>query len=199
MSWLETSKVLDKWKALADCSGGVKGKEFVEAAQAIITIFDLINGMGIPKGDMEGNATTLGKNLKEGQTVEACVEAELAAGNLKKLVGDGKTSTCALLWLVRALYFIHGLLKALIEDKDKTLKDCVLAGYETSLKPHHGFVTKNIFAVAVKAAPSREAFIAKVGESNEQVMTAFQEVMPMYESTIQTLHNFLKAKEIETK
>eukprot|EP00966_Prymnesium_polylepis_P202563 4692731-Prymnesium_polylepis.1 len=155
MSWLTDSGVLKKWQAAAKLDGDqVKGAEFVEASKAIISIFDLISGMSIPKGDMEGNAATLGKNLSAGQTVQANVEAELASGNLKKLVCDGKTSTCALLWLARALFFIYGLMKAMIDDEKLEVKDAVLKGYETSLKPHHGFVTKNVFAVRPACFPA---------------------------------------------
>ena len=45
----------------------------------------------------------------------------------------------ALLWLVRALYFVLGLLDPLVNDPSKKLSECVLLGYEKSLKPHHGF------------------------------------------------------------
>ena len=177
--WLVESGVLEKWTAAAALEGGqVKGAEFVEASKAIISIFDLISGMSIPKGDMEGNATTLGKNLAAGQTIEAAIEAELAAGDKKKLIADGKTSTCAALWLARALYFIKGLMVALIEDGSKSLKDCVLAGYETSLKPHHGFMTKNVFAVRAPPArsttslrltsPGRRSFHAVVSPGNSR-------------------------------
>jgi len=199
MSWLESSQVLEKWKRAAVYENGqVKGAEFVEASKAIISIFDLISGMSIPKNDMEGNATTLGNNIAPAQTVQACVEMELASGKeLKKLISDGKTSTCALLWLCRALLFIRGLLKSMIEDMSKSLKDCVLAGYEVSLKPHHGFVTRNVFAVAVKAAPSRKDFIAKIGPSDEAVMASFSEVLPLFEQTLENLQLFLQEKKIQ--
>jgi len=198
MSWLTDSQVVEKWKALACESVDIKGEEFVSAAKAIISIFDLINGMGMPKADMEGNATTLGKNLAAGQSVQDCVQSELDSGkDLKKLVSDGKTSTCALLWLFRALVFIEGLLKALIDHPEMSLKDAVLAGYEISLKPHHGFMTKNIFAVAVKAAPSRADFMKKVGPSEEEVMPKFKEVMPVFGETLKKLKAFLENKGIE--
>lgn len=158
----------------------------------------MISGMSIPKGDMLGNATTLGKNLKPGQSVQAAVQEELATGTaVKKLTGDGKTSTCALLWLTRALFFIHDLIVAMVENPTKELKDCVLAGYENTLKPHHGFMTKNVFSVAVKAAPYRKDFISKVGPSDEVVMGSFKEVLPLFKGTIDTLLNFLKVNGIE--
>ena len=102
MAWLETSGVKDKWTAAAAVNGQVPGAAFVEAAKAIISIFDLITGMGIVKGDMVGNADTLGRHLGEsGFTLQGLVEAELKTGDKKKLISNGKTATCACLWLNR--------------------------------------------------------------------------------------------------
>ena len=84
------------------------------------------------------------------------VKAELDGKSEKeiaKIAGDGKTTTCALLWLVRALYFILKMLDPLVNEPDKTLSACVLAGYEVSLKPHHGMMIRGTFSMAVKAAP----------------------------------------------
>ena len=157
--WLAKSCVKAKWEAVASTmteEGEVDGATFVDAAKTIITIFDLITGMSIPKGDMDGNATTLGKNLGAGQSVQACILAELKTGDLKKLIADGTKSTCAALWLVRALFFIKGMIQALLNDKDvpeakkKSLKDCVLEGYKDSLAPHHGFMTKGVFQVRAR-------------------------------------------------
>ena len=103
--WLETSGVHAKWEAIAVTEEGVAGAEFVEAAKTIIGVFDLVLGSasGILKGDMLGNATTVGKLLEStgATTIQKLVEAELGTKDLKKLVGDGKTATCAVLWLTR--------------------------------------------------------------------------------------------------
>ena len=157
--WLETSGLLEKWTVAAAMSDGqVKGAEFVRASKAIISIFDLISGMGVAKRDMEGNANTIGRNLTVGQSIQACVDAEMARGvEVQTLVHDGKCTTCALLWLTRALRFIVGLMRALLSDSSKSLKDAVLAGYEISLKPHHGFATKAIFSVRAAGANPRPA------------------------------------------
>jgi len=204
--WLAKSCVKAKWEAVASTmteEGEVDGATFVDAAKTIITIFDLITGMSIPKGDMDGNATTLGKNLGAGQSVQACILTELKTGDLKKLIADGTKSTCAALWLVRALFFIKGMIQALLNDKDvpeakkKSLKDCVLEGYKDSLAPHHGFMTKGVFQVAVKAAPYRKDFIAKLGPDYDSVMAEFVAIKPSFEKALDAVLKCLKDNKIE--
>jgi hypothetical protein len=74
-----------------------------------------------------------------------------------------------------------------------------MSGYESTLKPHHGFVTRNVFSVAVKAAPYRKDFIAKLGESEDAVLTELGEAKKTFEATIGHLKGFLVANKIETK
>lgn len=111
MSWLDDSKVGDKWTALKASCDGAAGKvpatEFAEAALTIISVFDLISGMGVASGDMKGNADTVkshGQKAAAGATLQDLIEAEIAGKDAKaigKIVGDGKTISCALLWLIR--------------------------------------------------------------------------------------------------
>lgn len=146
VGWIDDSEVASLWRRV--CDGiraspegvSIDAQAFVDASLSIISIFDLISGMGVAKGDMVGNASTLRKLAEAhapGVTLQNLVGKELASGALKKLVGDGRTATCALLWLVRALTFVQRMIEALVAS-DKSMKDCVLAGYERSLKPYHG-------------------------------------------------------------
>jgi len=167
--WLASSQTLEKFEAISQACAN-KGEDadavaFAEASLALISVFDLINGMGMASGDMKGNATTI-KDMGAGKTLSAIVKGECdgkSEGDIKKIAGDGKKGTCALLWLARALNFILVLLKELIDNPAKKLSDCVLAGYDVSLKPHHGMIIKGTFSVAVKAAPARDVFIKKLG------------------------------------
>lgn len=106
--WFGESNVQGQWDAVTVTEAGVSGKEFIDASTCIINLFDLVLGSasGIVKGDMMGNATTLGKHITDSGagTVQATVDAEIAsmdAGKLKKAIGDGKTAVCAMLWLTR--------------------------------------------------------------------------------------------------
>ena len=108
---------------------------------------------------------------------------------------------CALLWLVRALYFILKMLEplvAVIEDasnpdaKPKGLSECVLAGYDVSLKPHHGFMIKGTFQVAVKAAPNRATFMKKLADSEAEVKTAIDQATPQISKMLDSIRDMLK-------
>ena len=74
-------------------------------APCAVTVFDLVLGSasGMVKGDMTGNADTLAAKLAAGQTLQDLVDQEIASSgkDVKKLAGDGKPATCALLWLTR--------------------------------------------------------------------------------------------------
>ena len=196
--WLETSGVLPKFDVCIGKGLDTPGGEFYEASEALISVFDLISGMSMASGDMRKNAVTIQKLSAGGTTLKALVEAECAGKSekeLKKIAGDGATASCALLWLARALNFVIKLLDVMIEDKTKKLSDCVMAGYEVSLKPHHGFMVKGTFTVAVKAAPSREAFIAKLGPSEEKVFADIGAKLPAMKSLISSIQDFLVSKD----
>lgn len=171
--WIAESNVNDRWAAVTITDGKVLGPEFCEAASTLVTVFDLVLGSaaGMVKGDMLGNANTLKGMLAAGQTLQELVEAEITSTGKKveKLAGDGKTATCALLWLTRALVFIQKLLETYLGSGDKTLKDCTLAGYEVSLKPHHGMIVRGTFSVCVKACPDRDKFTAMLGPDADTV------------------------------
>ena len=123
--WLKKSGVLEKWKPLTDKKENASAKEFAEASLALISVFDLIPGMGMASGDMSKNATTI---LKAGEadpakTLAALVDAELAGADPKKMgkiAGDGKTVSCALLWLGRALCFVIKLMGTVLGLKPRT-------------------------------------------------------------------------------
>ena len=111
MSWIDDSQVGPKWKALkaaADAKDGqMPAADFADASLAIISVFDLISGMGMPASDMKGNANTVAKiasGAAAGATVNELILAEIDGKDAKaigKIVGDGKTMSCAVLWLCR--------------------------------------------------------------------------------------------------
>ena len=199
--WLTTSDVVAKWlKVAADAkaaeNGSIAAAGFADAATTLISVFDLISGMGMAKSDMDGNATTVKKAASD-KTLQALVDAEcegLDEKGLKKVAGDGTKVTCALLWLARALFFILKMLEPLVKEPSKRLSDCVLAGYEVSLKPHHGFIIRQTFSAAVMAAPSREKFMAKLGELEEGVLAELTKVMPHVEALLKAIRDFLLTK-----
>ena len=89
------------------------------------------------------------------------------------------------------------MLEALDASRSKSLKDCVLLAYERTLRPHHGFPVRATFSVAVKAAPSRKDFVAKLGADEELVFGQIRQIIPVFRSAVETNGMHLKAKGIE--
>lgn len=84
-----------------------------------------------------------------------------------------------------------------MKEGTKKLSDCVLDGYAVSLKPHHGMIIKGTFSVAVKAAPSRDDFIKKLGSSEEEVFGTLKgapgdEVWDKLSALVDGMQDFLK-------
>jgi len=199
-SWLDDSNVLMRWKRVAapTVKEQVPGVAFVEASRAIISIFDLIPGMGMVKSDMMGNASTLASNLgSTGMSLQTLVNTELNGGDTKALVADKRSSTCALLWLSRALRFVQGFLQALLKNPNKPLKDCVMEGYEQTLRSHHNFAVRTTFGVAVNAAPERADFMARLGPDGQLVTRQLGDVLPVFGAVMNMLLAYLKDKGVE--
>jgi len=198
--WLAESQVLEKFESSLGKSQGADAKEFAEASLALISVFDLITGMGLASGDMKGNANTILKaaTAKPGSTLEALVDEETAGKSPKELStisGDGTKVSCALLWLGRALAFILKMLDVLQTEKGKSMSQCVMAGYEVSLRPHHGMMIRGTFSVAVKAAPNRETFIAKLGPSEEDVFAKIGAKSEALNALVSGIQKYLESKD----
>jgi len=199
--WLADKKVVETWNAVVQKSeesgGEVPAKAFGEAATVLISVFDLITGMGMAKSDMQGNATTVTNSATdEAVTLQKLVMDEISNSGKtpKALSTDGKTTSCALLWLLRALQFILVMLENLKQDPSLELNKAVSNGYEASLKPHHGYAIKLIFNTALKAAPYRKDFMQKLGPSDEAVMEALGPVIAEVKPMVSALQAFLESK-----
>ena len=199
--WLKKSNVVEQWKTLAAKSAAIPALEFAECSLTLISVFDLINGMSIASSDMIKNATTIktwASGAGSGKTLQEAVASECAdKSKIKSIAGDGKTVTCALLWLTRALYFILKMLEPLVNDPSKKLSECVLAGYGVSLKPHHGFMIKTAFNAAVTAAPARDKFLLQLADSEAEVKAQIDDVTPSVAGLLTTLNTMLK--EVDSK
>ncbi len=207
--WFEQSDVITKWEAAAkatDDDGKTDAAIFGDAAIALISVFDLINGLGMAKKDMLGNANTVADFAKgnPGMSLHDLVEAEIAkelaapkakskGEVVKELAKNGKKCTCAVLWLCRALTFIKEMLAALCSDPDKKMSECVNAGYELSLKPHHSFVVKGIFKAAVGSAPKRDKFLMSLLGDSVEADKVEEVAVAKFQLVLANLETVLKA------
>jgi len=154
---------LETVKSFADVpvtDAGVDTVGFLEASQGLLGIFDLLGSAAFTpvQADIKGNIAK----------VRARYDAAPAqSGTLELLVENEKgekkrTATEGLMWLLRGLSFTCKALQNSQANKTEELAAAFGNSYEATLKKHHNFVVKGIFAVAMKACPYRAEFYAKL-------------------------------------
>lgn len=84
------------------------------------------------------------------------------------------------------------LLDALDQNRSEKMSACVMAGYEASLKKYHGFAVRQIFNVAVKAAPNRDTFMANLAPSEDEAFAQIKEILASTNAVLQVNDAYLK-------
>jgi hypothetical protein len=97
----------------------------------------------------------------DSETLQDLVRNELKEG--KHLATEG------LLWLIRGLDFTCAALSKNVQAPTEELATSFGAAYTTTLKPHHSWLIKPVFAAAMSAVPYRKDFYAKLGSDPERV------------------------------
>ncbi|CCX11129.1 glycolipid transfer protein domain-containing protein [Pyronema domesticum] len=177
-----------------DASGKVSTTEYLEAAESAVALFDLLgNKAFVPvQKDMTGNV----KKLRDRQlahpdqsaTIQDLVNNELASGS--------KTASEGLLWLLRAQDFTLQALNKNQASPTEELTQSFTAAYEGTLKKHHNFVVKGIFAVAMKACPYRVDFYKKLGDDQEKVSAQMKEWLAALDKIVGILSVFIAEKNV---
>lgn len=98
----DTANCLAKWEAVkVGEKGSIPAAEFLDACDAIISIFDCLgSGLGMVKKDMVGNVTHIRNNMANfppDVTLDAMVQKDIEA----KVTHKDGTTAMSLLWLKR--------------------------------------------------------------------------------------------------
>ncbi|KAH7924210.1 glycolipid transfer protein [Leucogyrophana mollusca] len=155
---------LESVKSFADVTvtdAGVDTLEFLEAATGLVGLFDLLGSPAfiVVQKDIKGNITKVRARYDaapdKSATLEQLVENE--KGEKKR------TATEGLMWLIRGLSFTcKALQNAQANPKEEKLSLAFTKGYEDSLKTFHGFMVKQVFAIAMTSCPYRTDFFTKL-------------------------------------
>ncbi|KAM0557976.1 hypothetical protein ACHAPJ_005141 [Fusarium lateritium] len=171
----------------------VSTTEFLEASESLTTIFDAIGGVafGPVKKDILGNVEKLRvrqqEALAESGTVQDLVRNELKTGK--------HTATEGALWLIRGLDFTNQALARNVATPTEELADSFRSAYGNTLKPHHSFIVKPIFAAAMSAVPYRKDFYSKLGDNPELVQSELQTYLAAFTRIVSILKEFINSKE----
>jgi hypothetical protein len=204
----------------ADKDNAINTTEFLEAAEALTTIFDVLGGVAFSpvKNDMLGNI----KKVRDRQ-LAAPAESETLQELVKNELATKKhTATEGLLWLVRyeaqqhhsklphgntSLHTNHGHvtnsgleftqigLSSNVAKESEELSDSFRTAYASTLKPHHSFVVKPIFSAAMSATPYRKDFYSKLGDDSEKVTLEMRAYLMGLEKVVGILKGFINSKD----
>jgi len=139
---------------------GVDTLQFLKASDGLANLFDLFGSAAFTtvQSDIKGNVakvrTRYEANPALSSTLEKLVTNELAE---KK-----KTASEGLMWLLRGQSFTCKGLQHVQANPSEELAGAFTKSYGDTLKPHHNFVVKGIFAVAMKACPYKNDFFTKL-------------------------------------
>ncbi|KAL4897349.1 glycolipid transfer protein domain-containing protein [Aspergillus ambiguus] len=193
-TWFDTIK-----RSFADVpvdagnDNGISTTEFLEAAESLVTLFDLLGSAAFSpvKNDLSGNI----KKVRERQLAAPGESETLQALVINELKTKKHVATEGLVWLVRGLDFTAQSLRHNIDNSSSELSDSFRSAYQNTLKPHHSFVIKPIFSAAMSATPYRKDFYAKLGNDSEKVGTALAKEVEALEKRVNILKEFQSRKE----
>ncbi|KAK4454235.1 Pleckstrin y domain-containing family A member 8 [Podospora aff. communis PSN243] len=193
-TYLETMK-RDFTKVPVDPAKGnaVSTAEFLEAAESLTTMFDLLGSVAFSpvKKDMLGNIEKIRKRY---------LAAPLESENLQDLVRNeiksgSHVATEGMVWLVRGLEFTCIALSQNVAKPTEELSDSFRGAYGQTLKPHHSFLVKPVFSAAMGACPYRKDFYIKLGSDEAKVQQELKEYLAALEKIVGVLKEFLASKE----
>ena len=201
-NWIAESGVGEQWhhtqQATAGLGGHVPVQAYTDAALATISVLDLLSmhgSLSFARSDMHSNVNTLQLHADTAgsqSTLQGLIRAELQGGEpFEKLVADGRTALCSLLWLQRALSLLHLTLVLIESDRHLPVKDCLQLAYEANLKRFHGLVGRASFNVAARSAPERKAFVANLGPDEMTVFARLRSFLPDFGAVLQVNEEFL--------
>ncbi|KAF7556373.1 hypothetical protein G7046_g6305 [Stylonectria norvegica] len=177
----------------AERDNAVSTTEFLDAAEALTTMFDTLGSVAFSpvKADMTANIKKLRERQlaapAESETIQDLVRNELKT---KKHVA---TEGC--LWLVRGLDFTCVALARNVASPSEEVSDSFRTSYTTTLKPYHSFLVKPIFSAAMAACPYRADFYKKLGETPELVVSDLLVYTAALDKIVAILKGFLATKE----
>ena len=144
--------------------------------------------------------------------LETLIDLEAQRAGCYVSAAHREGAAMGLLWLMRALRLLEETLKKLIcfklcfsgslqeNSESLPLNRCILMAYESTLKVHHNWLTRNVIQAAIMAAPSRSTFLSKLcPEATEASSESkIEEFLKVYSPILGKVHSYLLAKGLES-
>ncbi|KAJ8101452.1 glycolipid transfer protein domain-containing protein [Lipomyces tetrasporus] len=168
-------------------AGKVSTTEFLEAAESLVSLFDLLGSAAftVVQKDMNGNI----KKIRERQLANAAISSTLQDIVLSEKVEKNRTATQGLLWLTRGLQFTAVALRKNVESTEE-LNESFTKAYGETLIKYHSMVIRPVFKLAMKACPYRKDFYAKLGDNQEAVKQELTTWVAALEEIVKVIQDF---------
>ncbi|MCJ1481919.1 hypothetical protein MMC06_002080 [Schaereria dolodes] len=185
-----------KWQNVpidASRDNAIATSEFLEAAESVTPLCDLMGSVAfVPvRQDMLGNI----KKIRDRQLAAPADSENLQTLVISELKIKKHTATEGLLWLTRGLDFFAQALRHNISNPTEELSTSYRHAYAGTLRPHHSFMVKPIFAAAMSATPYRKDLHAKLGNDPVKVDEALEAWVSGLEERVSIIKQFLGRKE----
>ncbi|XP_077334530.1 pleckstrin homology domain-containing family A member 8-like [Lithobates pipiens] len=140
---------------------GIPTQYFLNSCYAIVPVLDKLGPTVFApvKMDFVGNIKKINQkyitNKEEFTTLQNIVLHEVNAS----LAQVRNSATEALLWLKRGLKFLFQFLTE-VKNGESNIQTALSNAYGKTLRQYHGWVVRGVFALALRAAPTYEGFVA---------------------------------------
>lgn len=145
----------------------IPAEPFLDCCRSVLPVFDMLSATAFApvKMDIQGNINKLQSRCQASPSASPSDLLSLVRHEMASNTTAAKNSaTDALLWLKRALAFILNFLEE-IRLGNTVLSECANIAYSHTLKAHHGWVVRSVFAVALRVLPELDAFIEALAPS----------------------------------
>lgn len=146
----------------------VMARPFLDVCRGVLPILESLGtGMSLVKKDVRGNIERL-----EGRVAEKPLAYEdlldVVRDEIRRGVQESNSGcTKGLLWLCRAMQFMVGFMRCLVDDPNLTMYEAVSSSYQTVLAPYHSWITGSVFSLALKVVPNRDTFFTQLGTGTQ--------------------------------
>eukprot|EP00892_Ulva_mutabilis_P005166 jgi/Ulvmu1/3020/UM015_0060.1 len=184
--------VISNCDSILSKDGTVLTEPFLSTCDHVLPFIDQLGtGLIIVRADVSGNIERLRTRWKSNSEAYAAV-TDIAL--LEKSKGEHEGSrSCAkgLLWLTRGMRFIVQLLQCTAEDPSMQFSAAVRKAYAAVLQPYHGMISSSAFSIAMAFVPSREAFLDRLGDSEEAVLKQINLFVDRFGGILKILETWL--------
>ncbi|KAL4061909.1 glycolipid transfer protein domain-containing protein [Scleroderma yunnanense] len=167
---MESKPYFETVKSFADVpitEDGVATESFLEASDGLVKLFDLLGSgvFGFVQADIRGNIGGVRSRYQHASASSITLENLVRSETSTEQHHHG---TGCLIRLTRGLTFLCKALQHMQDDPSAELHVCFKRSYDQVLRHHHTFFVRSLAAVAVRAAPYRRDFIARISQGGDR-------------------------------